>query len=239
MVQGPLKSHIRDWKEMAAVDPFRALTGRKKAWSIDDFFATAKPHMDQLFSFACSGGVPRRFDRALEFGCGAGRFLSHFQQRFAEVWGVDVSEEMLALARKHNPRCKFHLSAAPDLGFFPDDHFDLVYSFLVLQHLPDRAMITQYVREFMRIVRPGGLVAFQVPDGLSMRWRVQPRRRAYRLLRSLGIGHEWLQSRNLLPMRLTSIPEKLVRSAVTGSGCRMIHKEPLGGVESAMYYCTK
>lgn len=239
MVQGPLKSHIRDWREMAAVDPFRAITGRKKIGSMEELYATAGPPMEQLFAFASSAGLPQAWERVLEFGCGAGRFLPHFEKRFREVWGVDVSPEMLELARRHNPACRFHLNAAPDLASFPDDHFDLVYSFLVLQHLPRASTITSYVAEFMRIVKPAGLVAFQVPDRLTLRWRVQPRRRAYRLLHAVGIGHERLQSWNLLPMRLTAVPESVIRKTVTAAGGKILRIEPLGGVEQAMYYCSK
>lgn len=239
MVQGPLKSHIRDWQEMAAVDPFRAITGQKKSWSMEELYATAGPPMEQLFAFASSLGLPRAWERALEFGCGAGRFLPHFEKRFREVWGVDVSPEMIDLARRHNPRCNLHLNAAPHLACFPDGHFDLVYSFLVLQHLPRVSMITGYVAEFMRIIKPGGLVAFQVPDRLTWRWRIQPRRRAYRLLRAVGIGHERLQSWNLLPMRLTAVPESAIRKTITAAGGRILKIEPLGGVERAMYYCCK
>src|SRR5262249_30164986 len=100
-----LKSHIRDWQDMASFDPFRAISGQKKDWQIDEFFATAQPHMDRLFSTASSLNLPKSYGSALEFGCGAGRFLRHFEKRFTEVWGVDVSPTMIELATRYNPRC--------------------------------------------------------------------------------------------------------------------------------------
>ena len=238
MAPDSLKSHIQDWQEMAAADPMRAISGQRKQLDLEEFFATAKPHMDQLFSVARPIGLPKEFDRALEFGCGAGRFLPHFEKRFKEVWGADVSPEMIDLASKHNPRCKFHLVTRPDLKFFPNNHFDLIYSFLVLQHLPNRSAIAGYIGEFIRILRPGGLAAFQVPDRLSFRWRVQPRRRAYKILHALGFGPKRLQSWNLLPMRMTAIPRSAVRQAVSEAG-GSIRSEAPSANDGVFYFCTK
>src|SRR5215813_4245660 len=105
MTSGRLQSHIRDWQDMASFDPLRAISGQKRDWKIEEFWATAQPHVDQLLSAASRLGLPKSFDRALEFGCGAGRFLPHFEKRFAEVWGVEVSTSMIDLAKKYNPGC--------------------------------------------------------------------------------------------------------------------------------------
>jgi SAM-dependent methyltransferase len=239
MASNPLKSHIRDWQEMASADPLRAISGQRKHWTFEEFLATAKPHMEQLFSVMEGLDLPRTFDCALEFGCGAGRFLCHLEKRFGEVWGVDVSEDMLRLARRYNPSCRFHLNTTAGLEVFPNSRFDLVYSFLVLQHLPAPPLIVNYIKEFLRILKPGGLAAFQIPDHLSMRWRIQPRRRMYQLLRNLGINGERLQSWNLLPMRLTAVSEKIVESAVSEVGGKVVRIDFLGRPEGAMYYCTK
>ncbi|SRR6266481_17182 len=239
MTLDPLKAHVRDWEEMASADPFRAISGLKKDWEIEEFFATAKPHMDQFFAVASSIGLPKSYERALEFGCGAGRFLRRFEPRFKDVWGVDASQTMIDLARVHNPRCKFHLNNRADLRFFPDRHFDLVYSFLVLQHLPDRALICQYLKEFMRVLRPGGLAAFQIPDRLTLRWKIQPRRRIYHFLHAIGLSPARLQSWNLLPMSLIAVPEHIVESVIRESGGSVCTKKRLGGNDGVMYYCTK
>ncbi|MFC7744192.1 methyltransferase domain-containing protein [Nocardiopsis composta] len=56
----------------------------------------------------------------------------------------------------------FHLNEAPDLSAFPDDSFDLVYTDLVLQHLPPE-LAAGYLREFTRVARPGGAMVLGVP----------------------------------------------------------------------------
>jgi SAM-dependent methyltransferase len=224
---------------MASTDPFYAISGQRKKWDLEEFFASAKPHVDQFFFVAGSLGMPQRFERALEFGCGMGRILRHFEPRFQEVWGVDVSEEMIGLAKQYTTCCKFHLNQTADLSYFPDHHFDLVYSFLVLQHLPDKFLITCYVAEFIRILKPGGLAAFQIPDHLGLRWKIQPRRRAYHLLHFLGFRPSLLQAWNLMPMRLIAMPKNEVAQVITAAGGRIRQIESAGGNEGFMYYCTK
>ncbi|HEY6250751.1 MAG TPA: class I SAM-dependent methyltransferase [Candidatus Angelobacter sp.] len=234
-----LKSHIQDWQDMASFDPLRAISGQKKDWQVEAFWATAQPHMEQLFSTASLLGLPKSNERALEFGCGAGRFLPYFEKRFREVWGLDVSPSMIDLAKSHNPRCKFLLNTAEDLGFFPANHFDLVYSFLVLQHLPNRFLIARYLKDFIRVLKPGGLAVFQIPDRLSLRWRIQPRRRAYHLLHYIGVSSNRLQSWGLLPMSLMPMSEKAVQSIISAAGGKVSQEEKLSGTEGIFYYCTK
>ena len=77
--------------------------------------------------------------------------------------------------------------AEPSLRLFADGSFDLVYSNLVLQQQPSRAVVEQYLAEFMRVAHGGGLVVFQLPAKLRLRRRLQLRRRAYGLLRASGV----------------------------------------------------
>src|SRR5262249_32949517 len=154
---------------------------------------------------------------------------------FGEVWGIDVSPSMIDLARKYNPRCKFHLNVTADLEYFPDRHFDLVYSFLVLQHLPNESLIYNYLREFIRVLRSGGLAVFQIPERLALRWRLQPRRRIYRVLHSLGVSSERLQTLGLLPMSLIAIPEETVEEVISAAGATVRRKERLNWTEGIMY----
>src|SRR5262249_3108618 len=59
-------------------------------------------------------------------------------------------------------RCGFVLNETNDLAVFPDDAFDFVYSSLVLQHMkPEYSQ--NYIKEFLRVLAPGGLPVFQIP----------------------------------------------------------------------------
>lgn len=110
--------------------------------------------------------APRRRRAALDFGCGIGRLTQPLAKHFRRVVGVDLSSEMLRLARRHNnePNVEYVHSNARDLARFQDNEFDLVYSTIVLQHMCQE-FARGYVQEFLRVTRAGGLVVFQLPEG--------------------------------------------------------------------------
>ena len=64
---------------------------------------------------------------------------------------------------RHNGRCEYVVNASPDLSMFPDETFDFVYSNIVLQHMPFD-LSTGYMREFVRVLRPGGVAVFTCPS---------------------------------------------------------------------------
>jgi SAM-dependent methyltransferase len=47
------------------------------------------------------------------------------------------------------------------LGCLASESADFVFSYLVLQHLPNEDLVFAYVREILRILRPGGAFLFQ------------------------------------------------------------------------------
>ena len=79
---------------------------------------------------------------------------------------MDIASDMLRLAyefNRHGPRCSYRLNTTNDLQLFSDDYFDFIYSNIVLQHMkPEYA--ANYIREFVRVLAPGGLIVFQLPS---------------------------------------------------------------------------
>jgi ubiquinone/menaquinone biosynthesis C-methylase UbiE len=103
--------------------------------------------------------------RALEIGCGPGRLMTPMSQHFTEVHGVDISSEMIELARTrlaHIPGAHVHLTSGADLQPLADNDFDFVYSYTVFQHIPDRATVLSYLREARRVLKPGGVLRCQL-----------------------------------------------------------------------------
>jgi len=79
---------------------------------------------------------------------------------FDEIQGVDVSDEMVRLARQRLqsiPRAHVHATNGASLGLFAADHFDIVYSYAVFQHIPSRDVVLEYMRETHRVLKPGGI----------------------------------------------------------------------------------
>jgi SAM-dependent methyltransferase len=232
--------HKRDWEDLSAVDPFWAVLGRRS--ELGSFLQTGKPDVEAVLA-ACEGlGRPARLGRVLDFGCGPGRLARPFALRFEEYLGLDVAEGMIEQARELHAdlrNCTFVASSAPDLAIFRDASFDLVYSNLVLQHLPGRSAVERYLVEFLRVVRPEGVAVFQLPARLGLRQRLQPSRRLYRLLRGLGLGAELLQRRlRIHPVRLLAIPEAETRSFVErhGGKVELVTAEEAKGISSRRYY---
>jgi SAM-dependent methyltransferase len=96
-----------------------------------------------------------RSAKVLDVGCGTGRLsLALADEQGARVWGVDVSPEMLAVARAKAPRIRFKQARAEALPF-KDGWFEAVVFWLVA-HLVVRAAAFAEAR---RVLTPGGRVA--------------------------------------------------------------------------------
>lgn len=90
--------------------------------------------------------------RALDAGCGTGRYSKYLYSLGHKVTGVDLSPAMLSKARAGNRKINFIKS---DLTMLPleNESFDLVVCALTLTHLPD---LKPAISELFRVVRPGG-----------------------------------------------------------------------------------
>jgi SAM-dependent methyltransferase len=109
----------------------------------------------------------RRAWRALEIGCGPGRLMKPLSHNFGEIHGVDVSDEMVALARERLagiPHAHVHLTGGANLAQFADESFDFVYSYAVFQHIPDRDVVIEYMREIRRVLKPHAVFRGQFND---------------------------------------------------------------------------
>jgi ubiquinone/menaquinone biosynthesis C-methylase UbiE len=106
----------------------------------------------------------------LEIGCGIGRILIPMSKIFGEIIGVDISSEMVQLGQKHIvnlSNCKILENNGIDLSLFPDNHFDFCYSFIVFQHIPEKQIVENYIKEVSRILKLRCLFRFQVRGTIS------------------------------------------------------------------------
>ncbi len=248
---GRTSRNQRDWEDLAELDPYWAVltdpAGKFGGWDPAAFFETGEQEVARLFEMADRLGYPRNRGRALDFGCGLGRITRALATRFDECFGLDVSERMVDQARELNvsiPNCEFVHNVRADLACFDDSHFDLVYCKIVLQHIPKRRVVRSFIREFVRVLSPGGLLVFQIPSYIPLRERIQSDARLYGLLRTLGFKKDYLYRRmNLLPLRMGFMPEPKVLQLVENHGgiALEIHPEPWAGptIESRTYYVTK
>lgn len=246
----PIAEHRRDWEDLSRLDPFWAILSDPSkqfgGWDREEFLERGTEDVARVMERAAALGHPHGRESALDFGCGAGRLTRALSGHFAACTGVDISEPMIDLARELNADregCRFVVNTQPDLGLFEDASFDLVLTEIVLQHLPGRTAILTYVREFVRVLRPGGLLEFQLPSAIPPIRRLQPRPRAYGLLRSLGVPADVLYRRlRLQPIRMRHVPQDVVRAELEAAGAHVLAVDVVGargGVQSATYFATR
>lgn len=91
--------------------------------------------------------------RVLDVGCGKGRFAKVLIEKYpqAEMWGLDISEEMLKYV---DPRIQTKAGSMTELPF-SDTYFDCAYATESLEHA---VAIDMAVREMCRVVKPGGRI---------------------------------------------------------------------------------
>lgn len=136
----------RAWKHFGKTDPYWAVVTAPQYRrdqltdaGLAEFFAIGERHVEFVLDT-----IRSQFDESfvpwscLDFGCGVGRLTIPFAQKCRAVVGVDVSEDMLEEARKNCARfdvANVEFATSDDRLSQIHGKFDLVHSFIVLQHL--------------------------------------------------------------------------------------------------------
>jgi SAM-dependent methyltransferase len=151
-----------DWNGRAGEDANYYVAFGRRDQDDEEFFSTGS---DIVKSLELDLKRFRGRDAALEIGCGPGRLMRPMSRNFGEIHGVDVSDEMIRLARERlrdTPTAHPHHSSGSDLAMFPDEKFDFVYSYAVFQHIPSREVVFNYLREARRVLKTGGILRCQM-----------------------------------------------------------------------------
>ncbi len=217
-----------DWEVLGAADPLWAVYVkdgvRGGGWDVSEFLATGEREIADSWEQhrRVTGAEPPSDAVVLDFGCGVGRLSSAIAARTRRVVGIDISEPMLRTSRTVIPddvrdRVSVVLSSSPALPL-DDASVDLVYTSLVLQHMPAELAVG-YIREFMRVLRPGGTAMVQVADEPDSSLKGK----AFRFLPARLYG--WLQRRVLgypAAMRMQQLTLAQVSHAAASGGGRVL-----------------
>lgn len=201
----------REWNERAREDAHYYVAFGQRDQGEEGFLATAADVLKSLEAELqrFPKGANRRSWRALEIGCGPGRLMKPLSRMFGEIHGVDVSDEMIHLARERLrdiPHAHVHATQGASLSLFADESFDFVYSYAVFQHIPNHDVVLSYMRESRRVLKPGGIFRGQfnglphgaTPDtwsGISMpadEIRTWTREQGLQLLSLEGVDTQYL-----------------------------------------------
>ncbi len=105
-------------------------------------------------------------------GCGTGEECQHLLKLGARrVTGIDISEELINLAKKTFPKINFQVADVEHLNFL-DGEFDFVYSSLTMHYLKDWSPALKNIH---RVLRPGGIFLFSTHH--PVKWGAQTLRR--------------------------------------------------------------
>lgn len=146
--------------EQSAID---AIAADESAWSGEILEQCYARLMLPIFDRA-----PNDAGRILDLGCGMGRLTIPFAQRHpsSRFIGVDISEEMLDLARRRSPQPGNTHWLSCDGRTLPADlgRIDAAYSMIMMQHIP-RAAQAGYIAEVGKALVRRGVFVFQVLEG--------------------------------------------------------------------------
>jgi SAM-dependent methyltransferase len=155
-----------EWRQIArGTDVLYSVTSwpekRGGGWTSEDFYASGEQDWRDFERHW------RHYDPALggtcvEIGCGAGRLTRALGSSFERVVGLDVSEEMLRMAREAcPPNVELRRVDGPQIPL-ADDAADAVFSCHVLQHLETHEVMAAYLRDARRVLRPGGTLMVHI-----------------------------------------------------------------------------
>lgn len=163
-----LKNVQKAYEKVGADDPLWAIltddNKRGNKWNPEEFFATGRDEINSIMAYLDNINVEIKFGNAFDFGCGVGRLTQGLCHHFDQVTGVDISNTMIAGANgfnEFNKNCTYITNTESNLKCLSSNTFDFVYTNIVLQHMAPRYQV-EYIKEFFRILKPGGIALFQV-----------------------------------------------------------------------------
>ncbi|MBI4281536.1 class I SAM-dependent methyltransferase [Candidatus Uhrbacteria bacterium] len=117
---------------------------------------------------------PKKGETILDVGCGQGFFAREFAKMGANVIGVDVAPELIALAKKNVPSAQLHVASADVMPFVKTGSVSVATIILALQNIEN---VDRVFAECARALKPHGRLlivmnhpAFRIPKHSSWGW---------------------------------------------------------------------
>jgi len=107
----------------------------------------------------------------LDIGCGTGLYLKDFYDKSYQLYGIDISEQMIHEAKQQLPSVNFMVGNFTT--FTLERKFDLIYSISVLEYI-GRNEINHYFRKLANQLNPNGVIFIQYPHALTFKDTLYP-----------------------------------------------------------------
>jgi len=107
---------------------------------------------------------------ALEYGCGPGRNLVKFSNRFERVDGIDISDINIEKAKlniesNNIPQPNLYVTTGDNLNAIADNVYDVVFAVICFQHICVHEIRFNILKDIFRVLKPGGKLCFQMGYG--------------------------------------------------------------------------
>ncbi len=100
----------------------------------------------------------------LEIGCGPGLYLKDFDTGTTQLFAIDITQDMVDLAKKENPTCTFYTGNF--LTALITQKFNLIYTVGVLMYFP-RTQLKNVFKKLYDLLEPGGIIYINYPHAIS------------------------------------------------------------------------
>jgi ubiquinone/menaquinone biosynthesis C-methylase UbiE len=94
--------------------------------------------------------------KLLDIGCGAGIHIKSYSKKGAKCSGIDISETMIEMAKKKNPKIEFKVGTVTKLPY-KSNSFDVVTCSLILDYIKD---LNKAFKEINRVLKKGGTLYY-------------------------------------------------------------------------------
>ena len=156
-----------DWNLRATSNPLYAVDATKKEQSLSEFYESGTAIVAEILDSVLDDlRLESQAMTVLEIGCGVGRLFEGLSSRFGNVYGIDISQNMIDFGKANCPvDATWLIGDGCSLDQIPNQSVDYVLSFEVFQHIPNYAVIQSYFSEIFRVLRPGGHFQIQFRSG--------------------------------------------------------------------------
>lgn len=118
---------------------------------------------EELDNFYKKSKYLNDFPTLLDAGCGPGRDIKSLLSFGSNIFGIDISEEFIKIARKENPKAKISKQNILTLDF-PNEFFHGIWCCAVLSHI-ERNKVTNVLKGFYKILKKKGIIHLIVRKG--------------------------------------------------------------------------